>query len=453
MSKISEYWKKLPPEWRFAISIFVIARLALTFWSLIVYSILPVALQNLDLFGEPVVTVFNLQTSEHHVYSRQVDNNVLSFHVLDTERMTDDQTGSIWSLHDGQAVQGDHVGKSLIKSSRTSEEIFPYLGMPPENNILLSLWQRFDANWYLRIAAHGYDLNESTVYFPAYPMFVRVFSYFMDSMFAAILISNLALIGVLVFLYRIILTVADDDQTARRASIYLLIFPTAFFLTTAYTESLFLLFTLGSLFFASHHRWGWAVLLGGFSALTRLQGVLLVFPLAYMLWREFRTAGLRKMILYGIPLLIIPLATASFLAFSNLSLVNTYQGTLHAKFVLPWDNIFAAISLLAGGRGSIVDALNLIVTLGLIVMMFAVWKKLPLEYTLYSLSMLIAPMFRMTTTQPLVSMTRYALVIFPVFIVLGIWGRNQWVNRAVIYISVLLQLYLSAQFILWGWVA
>ena len=159
------------------------------------------------------------------------------------------------------------------------------------------------------------------------------------------------------------------------------------------------------------------------------------------------------MILHGIPLLIIPLATASFLAFSNLSLVNTYQGTLHAKFVLPWDNIFAAISLLASGRGSIVDALNLIVTLGLIAMMFAVWKKLPLEYTLYSLSMLVAPMFRMTTTQPLVSMTRYALVIFPVFIVLGIWGRNQWVNRAVIYTSVLLQLYLSAQFILWGWVA
>ena len=171
MSKISEYWKKLPPEWRFAMSIFVIARLALTFWSLVVYSILPVALQNLDLFGEPVVTVFNLRTSEHHVYSRQVDNTVLSFHVLDTEHMTDDQTGSIWSLHDGQAVQGDYVGKSLTEFLHTSEEIFPYLGMPPAKNILLSLWQRFDANWYLRIAARGYDLNESTVYFPAYPMF------------------------------------------------------------------------------------------------------------------------------------------------------------------------------------------------------------------------------------------------------------------------------------------
>jgi hypothetical protein len=274
----------------------------------------------------------------------------------------------------------------------------------------------------------------------------------MDSMLAAMLVSNFALIGVLVLLYRIISSMTDD-QTAQRALTYLLIFPTSFFLTTAYTESLFLLFTLVSLFSASHQCWGWAVFFGALSALTRLQGVLLMLPLAYVLWYESRGVGMKKIILRGIPLLIMPLATVSFLAISNLSLVDTYQGRLHAKFVLPWDNIFATISLLAGDRGGIIDALNLIVTLGLIAMIFTVWKKLPLEYTLYSILMLAAPMFRMTTTQPLVSMTRYALVVFPAFIVLGIWGRNQWVNRIIIYTSALLQLYLSAQFILWGWVA
>ena len=151
--------------------------------------------------------------------------------------------------------------------------------------------------------------------------------------------------------------------------------------------------------------------------------------------------------------MIIPVATLAFLGFSSLSLINTYQGTLHAKFVFPWDNIWATISLLMSGDGSIVDALNLIVTIGLVAMIFPVWKKLPLEYTLYSLLMLVAPMLRMTTTQPLVSMTRYALAVFPVFIILGMWGKNAWVNRAILYTSVLLQLYLSAQFILWGWVA
>ncbi len=452
MPKLFGYWKRLAPEWRFAIAAFLVVRVSLSLWSLVVYSIFPVSLQNLDLFGDPVLTIFNLKTSERHVFSRQVDDAVLSFRVFDIDHVVDDRTGSIWPIKNGQALGDDHAGRSLTASSHTVEEIFPYLGTPPAQNILLSLWQRFDANWYLKIATRGYDGSDgSTVYFPVYPMLIKVFSFVIQPMFAALLISNLALIGVLVLLYRLVSTIADE-RTTRRVLIYLLIFPTSFFLTAAYTESLFLLFTLGSLYSALNRRWGWAVTWGMFAALTRLQGVLLVIPLAYMLWRESTELPPKKMTLHVLPLALVPLATFAFLGFSNLSLVNTYQGTLHAKFVFPWDNIGATISLLLNG-GGIVDVLNLIVTLGLIVMIFFIWKKLPFEYTIYSLLMLFAPMLRMTTTQPLVSMTRYALAVFPAFIVLGIWGKIPWVNRVIMYTSVLLQLYLSAQFILWGWVA
>lgn len=453
MSNLHEYWKRLSPEWRFAIAAFLIVRVSLSLWSLVVYAIFPVSLQNLDLFGEPVLTVFNLETSDGYVYSRRVDGKILTFRVFDQNHAIDDQTGSIWSLETGEALQGEHVGEFLDTSSQTGEDIFPYLGVPPEKNVLLSLWQRFDVNWYLKIAARGYDGSDgSTVYFPVYPMLVRVFSLVFPPMFAATLISNLALIGVLVLFHRLVSSIADES-TIRRALIYFLIFPTSFFLTAAYTESLFLFFTLGSLYSASHRRWGWAVICGMLAALTRLQGVLLVVPLAYMLWREARDFPLKKLTLRALPLAIIPLATLMFLVFSNLSLFNTYRGALHAKFVFPWDNIWEAISLLMSSHGSIVDALNLIVILGLIGMMFVIWKKLPREYFLYSILMLFAPMFRMTTTQPLVSMTRYALVVFPVFIVWGMWGRHPWVNRVVIYTSLLLQFYLNAQFILWGWVA
>ena len=86
-------------------------------------------------------------------------------------------------------------------------------------------------------------------------------------------------------------------------------------------------------------------------------------------------------------------------------------------------------------------------------MCVVVWVKLPRAFGLYTLGMFLAPLFRMTTLQPLVSMTRYVLVLFPVFVVWAGWGRNQWVNRAVIYSSLPLNLYLSAQFFMWGWVA
>jgi hypothetical protein len=453
MSKLITLWNKLLPEWRFAIGAFVIARLALFAWSLVVYAMFPVAQQNLDLFGEPLLTVFNLRTSERYVYSRDVDGTLLTFQAIDSQHVVDEQTNSVWSNQNGDGLSGTYAGKSLADASHLSEDIFPYLGVAPAQNIGLALWQRFDANWYLKIAARGYDGSDgSTVYFPLYPMLIRVFSWIMDPLFAALLISNIALIGVLVLLYRLASKLVDV-ATTRRALAYLLMFPTAFFLMGAYTESLFLLFTLGNFHAASQRRWVWAALWGACAALTRLQGVLLLIPLLYMLWRERKTFAWKEFILRGLPLALIPLSTFSFLAYSNLSLFNTYQGTLNARFVFPWENIWAAVSVLAHGEGAIVDALNLIVTLGSLAIMVPVWKKLPLEYTLYALLMLIAPMFRMTTLQPLVSMSRYAVVIFPMFIILGMWGEKPWVNRLVLYTSVLLQLYLSAQFILWGWVA
>jgi len=449
--KICAIWNGLSPAWRFAFGGYFVTRMALTLWSLAVYSIFPMAMQNLDLFGEPVLSVFYLRTSERYVYSRQVNDTVLSFHVADSNHAADNQTGSIWSLREGHAAQGKYSGSVLQASTHSVEEIFPYVGMKPAKNIVFALWQRFDANWYLKIAMRGYGNDGSTVYFPVYPMLIRILIFFMDPVLAATLVSNLALIGVLALFYRLTATIADD-AVARRAVIYFLLFPTAFFLTAAYTESLFLFFTLASFLTASRGGWGWSALWGALAALTRLQGVLVIVSLAYMLWRGMRDLPLRTKVLRSAPLFMIPIATVSFLAFTNLSLLNAYQGILHARFVLPWDNILAALSLLFSGKGSIIDALNLVFTLGLIAMMFAVWRKLPFEYTLYSLLMLTAPMLRMTTTQPLVSMMRYALVIFPMFIVFAVWGKNGWVNRAIVYVSLLLQMYLSAQLILWGWV-
>jgi Gpi18-like mannosyltransferase len=416
-----------------------------------VYSIFPVSFQNLDLFGEPLITVFNLETNERHVYSRNLDQTVLTFQLVDARHVVDEQTGSLWSLKHGNAIGGEYAGSQLQTATYSVDAIFPYLGMEPANSPLLSLWQRFDTNWYLKIATAGYSNDGSTVYFPLYPFLIKLLSYLMDPLLAGILISNLALIGVLGMLYRLTARIADHS-TARRTVIYLLVFPTAFFLFSAYTESLFMFFVLASLEAACQGKWNGSVVWSFLAALTRLQGVLIVIPLAFLLWRELKETSLRHMVLRGAVLTVVPLATISFMVFTDLSLISTYQGKLQARFVWPWENIGAAFSLLKDGNGSLIDILNLAFTFGLIGITIFIWKKLPFEYFLYSLLMFVAPLFRMTISQPLVSMGRYALVVFPIFIVLGLWGRNQWVNRAILYTSILLQMYLSAQFILWGWV-
>ena len=456
----TQSWRALDPAWKFALGAFLVARGALSAWALLLAGLFPVLVQNLDLFGAPTLAVFDVATGARYAYAREVDGVRLTFRAGEPGIVLDDQTGSAWSLREARAVSGKFAGRTLPASFYPVEDIFPYRGIVPETNVLASVWQRFDTNWYLKIAQRGYgDDAASAVYFPLYPLLVHLAG---GSLFAALAISNLALIGALALLYQFAAR-WFDAASARRAVAYWLLFPTGFFLLAAYTESLFLFLALAAFECARRDKWMGAAVCGALAALTRLQGVLLVVPLAYLCLQQLRNTQhaigtthyvlrITYYVLRSASLLLLPLATAAFLAFTNLALVSSYVGELHARFVLPWENFAAAIGLLASGRASFVDGLNLAVAVLFGGLLIAIWKKLPLEYVLFAGAMYLAPLFRMTTTQPLVSMDRYALAILPAFILLGKWGKNSWINRAVVYLGFPLQLYLSAQFVLWGWV-
>ncbi len=460
--RLVERWRALDPAWRFALGAYLVARVALSAWTFVIATLFPVVAQNLDLFGAPVLAVFDLASGERYAYSREVDGTVLTFRAGESGFVVDAQTGSVWSLREGRAIAGAYAGHALGASPYSPEEIFPYRGIAPETNLFLSVWQRFDTNWYLEIARDGYVDAGSKVYFPLYPLLIRLVSALVgNAMLAALLISNVALIGALALLYRLSKALFGATS-ARRAVAYWLVFPTAFFLFAAYTESLFLFLVLAAFDCARRERWVLAAMFGALAALTRLQGVLLIVPLAVVGFRycvlriPFTPYAIRNM-QYAIrttqyAILLIPLATLAFLAYTNLSLLASYEDELHARFVLPWKNLAAALALIVDGRAGFVDGLNLLTTLGFGALLVAVWRALPREYAVYALLMYLAPLFRMTTLQPLVSMDRYVLAIFPAFIWLGARGQNAWVNRAIVYLSFPLQLYLSAQFVLWGWV-
>ncbi len=466
-NRLLAYLRALDPAWELAFGVFVVARAWFLVWPLVISLIIPVVVQNLQLSGAPVLAAFDLISSEHYVYSRQVDATSLTFRASERGYVADVQTGSLWGLGEGRALAGDYSGRSLKPAAFTPEEVFPYRGLAPDPNPALAVWQRFDSNWYLKIAEHGYsDADGSTVYFPLYPLLIHVAGslLFGQYLLASILVSNLSLVVALYFLFRIANELMGTGG-ARRALVFLAIFPTSFFLFAAYTESLFLCLSLAALIAGQRRHWVCAGVLASLAALTRLQGVVLILPLAYMWLKGVRggrvgVAGGKSEVssslsdaLRGIPLLLIPLATLGFLGATNLSLLTSYEGRLHARFVMPWDNLFASVELIGSGSASTVDILNLVITVLFAAMCVVVWIQLPREYGLYSVGMLLAPLFRMTTQQPLVSMMRYALAVFPVFILWAAWGKSAWVNRAVLYLSLPLNLYLSAQFFMWGWVA
>ncbi len=462
-----ERFRQIDPAWRTALVAFVVARLALTGWSLLILFLFPTAIQNLDLYGTPVLAAFDLATSERYTFARDIDAATLSFLPAGSGNVVDAQTGSLWSLRQAQAIQGKYEGVSFRPSAYGAEEVFPYRGVASQPGVLLGIWQRFDTNWYLKIAQQGYAANDGSIaFFPLYPLLIRVGGALLleNNLLAALAISNLAVIGVFYFVYRIANRLTYP-RAAVRTVVFISVFPTSFFLFAGYTESLFLLLALASLDAAWEGRWDIAGILGALAALTKLQGVLLVVPLLYIWWKQARvsraqspdTFHLSSALRGAAPLALIPLATGAVLLWQysfvdRAFLLTSYEGQLYAQFVFPWENVGAAVRLWMAGGATVVDVLNLLVTILFAVMTVMVWFKLPREYGLYTLVMLLAPLFRMTTQQPLVSMLRYVLILFPVFALWAVWGKNAWVNRAVVYLSFPLALYTSAQFMLWGWV-
>ena len=467
---------------KWSIAVYAIGRVALSLWALLIIQLNPLTVTNLNLYGTPVVTVFDERTSARGVFSPILDGRMLHFHAA-PPYFTDSETGSLWDIS-GRAVSGELAGRSLSASAYTAEDIFPYRGTIGSSNPLLAPWQRFDTNWYIKIAQRSYSIDDgSTVYFPFYPLLIQFFGkLFPDhDLAAAFLTSNVALVGVFYLLY-VIAEELVGSAAAGRTLVFLAIFPTAFFLFASYTESVFLLFSLASLRMGTKNRWVLAGLFGALAALTRLQGFALILPLAYLWWKNRwaslsedqdaakrvgeRPAGERAVVeigryvqLSGLALLLVPLATGAFLLWQDLTLraapiLAAYEAQLYARFVMPWDNILSAVSLIVNRQASFVDILNLIATVlfgGILVLLWTN-REIPREWVLYAACMFIIPLFRMTTTQPLVSMLRYVIVLFPGFVLLGRWGANAWAQRTVVYVSIPLALYLSAQFVLWGWV-
>jgi hypothetical protein len=344
----------------------------------------------------------------------------------------------------------------------------------------LNPWAHYDGAHYVKLAAEGYEGN-SPAFFPLYPLLVRLAATFFGAPTAAAVLSD---VGVLVslaalpfalwFVYR----VAEDGwgQRAARASVLLLaFFPTAFFLHSAYTESLFLALAAGALWAARVRRsLLLACLLAGLATATRNVGVFLLVPLAAEWWRNRQAFGWRAVYLalapsgllayaaylwarFGDPLLFLselarwdrgfggvfgPFASAAALAVENVRPLLD-PGTYRPLGV---ERLFVVFS----GLNNLCNLLFLVFALAALALAA---KKLPWHLTAYALALVLVPVFFGTESNPLMGLPRYVLVAFPLFIALGAWLGDRRVVWGLVALSAALSLPFVALFVNWYFVA
>jgi hypothetical protein len=348
----------------------------------------------------------------------------------------------------------------------------------------MNIWSHWDGEHYVTLAMGGYlhpPDNVSPAFFPLYPLLLRSFAELFGGPISkealsvwGPLISLLFLPFALYFIYHIALE-GWGERVARGTVLILALFPTTFFLNAAYTESLFLALSAGSM-------WAMRVkkdllvacVLAGFAAATRNVGIFLVVPLMYEWIKDVERSRWQ-----GVYLLLAPGGLFAYMVylwvrFGDPLLFYSAQESWGRQATGPLDTASRAWRAAVEGAGRLLDPdlwahptlgnaanqlagasnlFNLAFFVFAMVVLLAGSRYLPLSLTIYGL-LLVAPATLFGTPgSPLMGTPRYVLVAFPVFIVLALLFRNRVLLGGWLVVSTLLSLVLCGLFVSWRFVA
>jgi hypothetical protein len=345
---------------------------------------------------------------------------------------------------------------------------------------LLPPLSRWDAGNFLQIAHNGYGSGASggapglTAFFPLYPALVWVVAHLLGAsngafMFAGFAVSLIAFLVALYVLHRLV-SLELGPRVADAATLLLAIFPGALYFSAPYSESLFLACSVSSFYMARRGRWAWAGLLGALASATRLIGITLVVPLLVLylygprsdsapratakkispryrlcpdiLWVGLTAAGLAAyslylQVVYSDPLGWYYAQKTAFARVRSFPLVTMWDGAVAAWHAIRalrrwlntvptgsgwnWENAQAMIALLE-------FAVLVFLLVALVWMAF----RLPLAYTAYGFAMLIVLLSSKILIfppndigRPFQSFHRFAAVLFPVYIWLGLVSEER----------------------------
>ena len=338
-------------------------------------------------------------------------------------------------------------------------------------------WARWDGAWYSAIAMEGYGFRapESTTFFPLYPMLVRAGTALGGGPYLwGVLVSLTATLFALYFLYQIAEKLLGV-RAARATTLAFAFFPTAFFLNAVYTEALFLAFVTGS-FWAAYVRRDLllAGVLGALAAATRNFGVLLLIPLGYEWLRNRREFGWRGALGAGIvPAGLLGYALFLWYRFGD-PLIFARQQSAHWNRELTnplttlqeaWtkagdglEHVFDPATLFLGrASGPALEAsntLNIAFLFLFLVLMGIGFAVLPPGLSAYALLFTLLPVLTPAPLFPLMSLPRFMLGAFPLFLVLGYLLSR---SRPALYLWLLVSggsgAALTTMFVTWRWVA
>ncbi len=339
----------------------------------------------------------------------------------------------------------------------------------------VDIWARWDGGWFTHVARDGYtDPKTTTAFFPAYPLLVRATGWLLGGhdVLAGVIVSLLAAAVAFMLLYELAHELVGE-AAALRTVVYVAVFPAALFLGAVYSESLYLLLSIAAFLAAARGRFAWAGVAAGLAILTRPTGVMLLPALALLAWRaRWRARAYARLAI------ALPIASAwplwLWATFGHpLEFLGAERNEWHrhlsdaGPFGGAWKGIVAGwngvVQFVAGGnrfpgtddalQAAGINLESLAAAVFVVVLGVVAWRRLGAAYGLFVLASIALPLSSPTANFPLLSMPRFVLGVFPVFIALGAVARGSRTHAAVIAVFAMFLGLDLARWVEWQFVA
>jgi hypothetical protein len=324
----------------------------------------------------------------------------------------------------------------------------------------------WDGGWYFTIASAGYHytpgVQSPIAFFPLYPLLVRTVAWPLGSSPEAILASGIAIssasfAAALVLLHRLTVQLTGSANTARRAVMYLAVFPFSFYFTRFYSESLFLLLTVSAVTLALRSRWLSAGMVGALAAATRPNGIVIALPLLFLACTDRPQAAVLVRRLGALSLASLgPLAYSAYvfrLTGDPLMWLNAQEQWGYSLWHAPTQHLVTVATaveqmglyryLLQGGDAPY-ELLYAIVAVGALALVPRVASVCGAGLAAYVLASILIPL----SGNSLVGTGRYVSVLFPLFIALATL-KSRRLHEFMLVVSSLLLAVLLVLFVRW----
>ena len=306
----------------------------------------------------------------------------------------------------------------------------------------LAVW---DGIWYQRVAVNGYlyvpGHQSDTAFFPLYPILLRaVHVTGLPLDVAGLLLSNLFLLVALLVVYELGLSLVPGAD-ARRAAIFVAVFPTGYVFSMIYPESLVIGCMALAILLAVRGRWLACSFVAAAAALAHPEGAMLVLPLAAIAVDRWHTLTPDKRGKALAAVLAPPAALLSFLLYLGWAVHDPFAWNETQQ---AWGRSFSATGLLLSLRRLVMDLGNnywglrdalfcvaFLVFLALAARAKIDWPGARWAWIVFGLAIVLLPL----ASGSIESDARFGLLALPIWWGLAMVARRRWLERVLLVLS------------------